>query len=402
VEKRIKIPVLTFHSIGIENSSWSKRYLSSPLNHFEAFCKFLTAYKYETILMDDWYNLINGQYNYNKKYIVLTFDDGYLDNWVYVYPLLKKYNLKATIFINPEFVDPCEEPRLTLNDVWDGRNGIEELLPIGFLNWTEMQLMEKSGLVDIQSHSMTHNTYFKSDSIIDIYECSEKYDWLPWVYFKHKKPYYMKENLLNYIPRGIPIFEYDRSLAVRKFIPSQDFMDYCVSEYKRINKSQKRNKDVYRIIMGDYKNIGSIGRYETDNEMWERYNYELRDSKIVIENKLNKDIRYLCWPGGKYNALSLKVSVEVGYIASTATQKSYNNSTFSENNYKRMYRVGMGSNDHTSRSILLTKTNKGLIYCYKEYFGNNFERVYFKNKRRFLSILKVKRNNSSNVSNIKI
>ena len=56
--------------------------------------------------------LIAGSLNdATGKDIVLTFDDGYLDNWVFAYPLLEKYNLRGTIFVNPEFVDPSLEIR---------------------------------------------------------------------------------------------------------------------------------------------------------------------------------------------------------------------------------------------------------------------------------------------------
>lgn len=41
----------------------------------------------------------------NKNKVVLTFDDGYRNNFEFAYPILKKYNLQATIFIVYEFID---------------------------------------------------------------------------------------------------------------------------------------------------------------------------------------------------------------------------------------------------------------------------------------------------------
>lgn len=382
-----EIPVLAFHSIGIENSSWSKRYLSSPLSHFEELCRYLVEQGYETIFLDEWNEMEEDKFNNRYKKIVLTFDDGYLDNWVYVFPLLVKYNLKATIFVNPEFVDPSAEPRKNLQDVWKGKINFEDLQPVGFLNWTEMQLMEHSGRVDIQSHSMTHDTYFKSDTMIDLYDGSEKYDWLPWIYFKDTKPYYMRDNLFNAIKYGVPIFENDRSLAVRRFLPSDSFIDYCVSEYNRFKGTDKSKKFILEEISGQINNGNEIGRYETEAEQVRRYEYELKDSKRIIEDKLNKKVHYLCWPGGRYNEHSLKLSIDTGYRASTATKKSEGDSIYSEKGYKRILRIGMGSKVDTSRSIMFNKNNKGLIYCYKEYTGASIVKSYLKYKRRFLSLL---------------
>jgi peptidoglycan/xylan/chitin deacetylase (PgdA/CDA1 family) len=381
------IKILAFHSIGIENSAWTQRYLSSPLDHFEEFCKYLHDNKYETISLDEWYELNNVKDSNSENKIVITFDDGYLDNWVYVFPILKKYNIKITIFVNPEFVDPRDEIRPTLEDAWSDLLSESDLQPIGFLNWKEMNIMEDSGLVDIQSHSMTHNTYFKNDKLIDLYEGAQQYDWLPWIYDKKNKPYYMLNPQMESIQHGTPIFDYDRSLAIKKYLPSQEFMDYCIEEYRRCSEPAKEKKALLNKIIQSIIGENNIGRYETDAEYIQRFNYELVESRRIIEEKLKKEVRYLCWPGGRYNKLSLLMSIDTGYKASTTTTKSEGRNVYSENNYKRMRRIGMGSKINSSRTLLLQKTNKGLVYCYKEYTGNIFQRIGLKNKRRFLQLI---------------
>ena len=95
---------------------------------------------------------------------------------------MKKHKLKATIWVNPDFVDDEDhEIRPTLEDYWNGRLSLDELnIYDGFLNWEEMRLMEKSGYVEIQSHTMTHNKYPISDKIIDFVSPDTKIDWLHW------------------------------------------------------------------------------------------------------------------------------------------------------------------------------------------------------------------------------
>ena len=45
--------------------------------------------------------------------LCITFDDGYADNWVYAYPILKKHGHRAAIWLSTDFVDPRREPRAT-------------------------------------------------------------------------------------------------------------------------------------------------------------------------------------------------------------------------------------------------------------------------------------------------
>lgn len=68
-----------------------------------------------------------------EKPIVITFDDGYSDNYEVAYPILKKYNMKATIFVSTKTV---------------GRDG--------HVTRSQLKEMSNSGLISIQSHSVHH------------------------------------------------------------------------------------------------------------------------------------------------------------------------------------------------------------------------------------------------------
>jgi peptidoglycan/xylan/chitin deacetylase (PgdA/CDA1 family) len=360
-----------FHSLGNDSVSWYRKWLSIALSHFETFCKFLEKEGYQSVFFEDWYSIQNDPSRDSKKKIILSFDDGYLDNWVYAYPILKKHKLKGTIFINPEFVDPSAGLRANLDDVWSGIKSMNDLQTLGFLSWTEIQEMDASGVMDIQSHSMSHNFYFNSDKIKDIYTGQPNYDWLAWFQKPERKPFYITEDQRSFVPYGFPVFEFGRALGLRRYFPDEEMIEFAVKLYD----SKSTEQEISPMISVLNKKIMEFpGRFETDEEMEERYRYELFESKRILEEKLNKKVEFLCWPGGGYNELSIRLSIEAGYKASTIAswekQKVLDNSGF----YKRIQRTGMGSFITTSKGSHLVKSPDFLIHNFKGRSGNPFYR----------------------------
>jgi peptidoglycan/xylan/chitin deacetylase (PgdA/CDA1 family) len=360
-----------FHSVGNVNSSWSRRYLSINWRHFEHFCIYLKKQHYETLSLEEWYQYQDNKNSKSRtKTLVLTFDDGYLDNWVFAYPILKKYGLKGTIFINPEFVEPSGEPRANLEDCWTGRKGIHELESSGFLNWAEILLMDKNGVLDVQSHTMSHNFYFKSTKIIDFYIGQKEYDWMAWFYRPDRKPFYITKDQRNMVPYGTPVFEYGRSLGIRRFFPADNLNRFAIEFYDRSVKTDKLQKenlkqDFIKICNHFLDENASAGRWETEQETEKRYRYELFESKKIIEEKLNKKVEFLCWPGGGYNELSVKLSKEARYKASTLASKESINDIDNSGSYKRIPRFGLSSNIHTPKNIYALPYNAALVHWYK-------------------------------------
>ncbi|MCP3867246.1 MAG: polysaccharide deacetylase family protein [Gammaproteobacteria bacterium] len=67
-----------------------------------------------------------------EKPVALTFDDGFRNNYTQAFPLLRKYGMKATVFLSPDI------------------EGIEKLGP------EEIREMADSGLIEFGGHTMTH------------------------------------------------------------------------------------------------------------------------------------------------------------------------------------------------------------------------------------------------------
>jgi Predicted xylanase/chitin deacetylase len=69
--------------------------------------------------------VINGKCQ--KNAVAITFDDGYADNYIYAYPILKKHKVKATLFLATSRVLLEDKKRPTLLDYWEGKVSWEEL-----------------------------------------------------------------------------------------------------------------------------------------------------------------------------------------------------------------------------------------------------------------------------------
>ncbi len=73
--------------------------------------------------------------------VVITFDDGYIDNFYVVAPIIERFHLPITIFVTVDFI----------NQKVKGKNG-ERI----FMNWKELNKLSKSSLITIGYHTLTH------------------------------------------------------------------------------------------------------------------------------------------------------------------------------------------------------------------------------------------------------
>jgi peptidoglycan/xylan/chitin deacetylase (PgdA/CDA1 family) len=332
------------HSVGNAHINWIYNFLSVRLIHIENLFSYLNKNKIKTYFVKDLYDY---DFNVPEKGVALTFDDGYLDNWVFLFPLMEKYNIKATFFVNPEFVDNRDIIREKLsNEV----NEDEKEKALGFLSWQEMIEMEKSGLADIQSHSMSHTWYYSTPELIDFYspsvEHKKKYPWISWNEKPELKSFTHNASAYKSLKYGLPVFKHDRSLQMRKFYPDENIIEEMVNfasdnpEIFKANGINTMQEKFTKLTSGRKE----IGKFETDSELRERYWYELKESKNILEKKLNKEITLLCWPGGAYNETSLKLSEECGYIASTVWSQDKNPVDNRNKKYKRIVRAAMSGN----------------------------------------------------------
>jgi peptidoglycan/xylan/chitin deacetylase (PgdA/CDA1 family) len=331
------VPVLMYHSVGIPNKNWQWNYLTIHYKIFENQLHWMNKKGYHSISLQQLYEYMKEGSKLPKNPIVLTFDDGYLDNWVFAYPLLKKYNFKATVYVNPEFVDPRDILRKNLENFWKREINIEQLETTGYLSWTEMKEMEKEGYIDIQSHTMSHTWYPIGNKIIDFRHPGDSYIWMTWNE-KPAKKYLLQFDNKESITYGLPIYEYGRAIAIKRYFPDKRIDEFLVDYVKKKDvqtffESDNWRGELFKLIQQFLQGNIPNESTETKEEYEQRIFYELKKSKEIIQEKLNKTIKFLCWPGGAVTADALKIALDVGYISSNIGKDKNSERTFLKNRY---------------------------------------------------------------------
>ncbi|MDO8595489.1 MAG: polysaccharide deacetylase family protein [Sulfuricaulis sp.] len=157
------VPVLMYHPV----SPNPGQVTVSP-ETFEEHMVYLARKKYRALAADEFLEFLQGKRTLSGRNVLITFDDGYLDNYVYAYPILQRYGLKATIFAitgligdgaartymgAAKVLPATPDHRACKAAVAEGRS--DEVM----LRWSEIEAMEASGAVEIHSHTHTHQRW---------------------------------------------------------------------------------------------------------------------------------------------------------------------------------------------------------------------------------------------------
>ncbi|MDP2922082.1 MAG: polysaccharide deacetylase family protein [Candidatus Omnitrophota bacterium] len=189
VSKYPRLAILVYHRAceSIEDSA----YLGIPRDVFEQHMKFISD-NFKVVSMEEG---IRNIYAGNGKgmQVAVNFDDGYMDNYIYAYPVLKKYHIPATVYLTTDYIGkPAifwwdrvfnavslgrmsgiesaavtdsinKELRLktdseieaALGNIEKSYGAIKKMDPVSMLGWNEIKEMKKSG-INFGSHAKTH------------------------------------------------------------------------------------------------------------------------------------------------------------------------------------------------------------------------------------------------------
>ena len=130
----VRLPILMYHYIDFLAPGVSKEWqdLTVSPQTFEKQMEYLFEQNYQPITFRQFIDFLETDKEIPEKSLIITFDDGWKNQYIYALPVLKKYNFTATFFI-------------VVNQI--GGNL--------FMNWKELKELLNNGM-EIGSHTITH------------------------------------------------------------------------------------------------------------------------------------------------------------------------------------------------------------------------------------------------------
>ena len=155
----MSVTVLMYHHILSKDS-----FIASSIDNFEKQMKFISQ-NYKTLTSKEFEEYKKGKLP-AKKSVMITFDDGWRDNLEYAYPILKKFNLKATLFAITGWIDEASKKEYPFIERKhnEAKKIVKERANEVVLNWSQLENMQD--VFDIHSHTHFHrDDYFGKISL---------------------------------------------------------------------------------------------------------------------------------------------------------------------------------------------------------------------------------------------
>ncbi|EPR42777.1 polysaccharide deacetylase [Desulfovibrio sp. X2] len=307
------LPVLMYH------------YVAEPANPiavhpaiFEEQMRLLSAAGFRGVSLEEAHAFLVRGERLPGRPCLITFDDGYLDNLVYAWPLLEKYGHKGVVFAVTERL--AEGPlRPTLRDVWAGRIKASGLPPVNspftvdelglevrrdlFISREEARAAEASGVLRIEPHGHTHISVFHKPDFHTFFKPSRK-----------KRTF---DGIAGRIVWGLPRFAEAPGLATHAYLPSDALYELALRE---VPQDDREALEFFKDARNEERLKAKVlavpqehwGRYETDREYAERVARDLTASVATLREVLGRDPVSIAWPWGAYTNTAREIAQGLG------------------------------------------------------------------------------------------
>ena len=281
-----KLKILLYHRV----ANHEKLTFTNPLRVrptiFAKQMRYLRRKKYNIISLDEGIRLLQEKQNIPKNSIIITFDDGYNDNYSEAFPILQKYGVPASIFLTTDFINT-------------GRMWYHEI--------------EKSiSNTNVKTISLNGNNY-------SLYTKKQKNELLNKL-IKYFKSYDLEKGSVNE-------FVDDLCKRLNTQMNSINGLSLTWDQIKEMNK--------FNISFGSHC-VNHIPCSVHSEEILKR---EIIESKKIIDEMLNQNTIAFAYPYGEekdYDKKTIKFLKDNGFIYALAVGEDFNNHFTNQYKLKRI------------------------------------------------------------------
>lgn len=138
INNEIDLPIIMYHSF-LKDDKAHGEFVISP-EQLENDIEYIISNGYTPILVNELTAFQEGKGTLPEKPIMITFDDGYYNNYLYAFPILKKHNVKAVI-----------SPIAKYSELYSQHD--ENNAYYSHITWEQGREMVSSGLIEFQNHT---------------------------------------------------------------------------------------------------------------------------------------------------------------------------------------------------------------------------------------------------------
>lgn len=316
------VPVFCYHAVCEEDGH-------SPAQ-FASHLDMMLEMGFKTISADHLFEICMGRKPIDDKYVVLTFDDCHISNWVNAVPLLEERGMTGVFFAVSDFIG--EGPVRSSADV-------REMLPMResfinalskndnsqFMNEAELKSLVHDKGMEVHAHTCRHQGCFKDFRSKGNYSADSH--WSTWGIYRKFNP-------------ELPVFDNGSAFAYNGFWPV----------FRKGNVSFKRRSD-------------------EDRRKFCREDFNRCIEKIQKINKARR--QYLCWPWGHFDSISMQEAAAAGFSGTFTLERSAN---MLGTDPMRLNRIGVGSSKDAQwikKRLLMYSNEASAMVCFKFFSKRN-------------------------------
>jgi len=253
---------LMYHGVvNRDQNNFTPRHL-----HIKQFEKQLIYLKrnFDIVSIAEAFKMYRNNIRPKRKTISITFDDGYANNLLNAVPLLEKYEIKATIFV----LGMCAE-EMEIRALW------ADIL-------ASLRFFDKDSQIEIDGLVFTNYLHESSNLRLRDYIKTLSYEQRDVVMESLIKDYDLKNKIMQVPEEAWSLLRPDELLK----LSNSKYIDIGSHAYRHFNLANIDLKDV---------------------------EFELRQSKTIIENLIQRPVTQIAYPDGSYSSQVKDVAEKCGY-----------------------------------------------------------------------------------------